>query len=180
MTGISHGTELIIELLAKGVPQSQVCTILGVTASTVSEVATTHEQLIADTSLVARLATVEMDETRDRIEAQALRQLERTLPLETDPLKLTRIAVALNQMTRRTKGETLRPVSQQVTVTQINLPASFLAQRENMRNEIVLNKNSEVVAIGDQTVAPASRAQITMMQEAMLPKAAQELAVEDI
>lgn len=180
MTGISHGTELIIELLSKGVPQSQVCTILGVAASTVSEVATTHEQLIADTSLVARLATVEMDETRDRIEAQALRQLERTLPLETDPLKLTRIAVALNQMARRTKGETLRPSNPQVTITQINLPASFLTQRENMRNEIVLNKNSEVVAIGDQTVAPASRAQITVMQEAMVPKAAQELAAEDI
>lgn len=184
MTGISHGTELIIELLAKGVPQNQVCTILQVSPSTVSEVASTHQQLIEDTSLVSRLATVEMDETRDRLEAMALRQLERTMPLETDPLKLTRIAVALNQMTRRTKGETLRPVAQQVTVTNINLPASFLNQRQNLRDSIVLNGQSEVVAIGDQTVAPATRAQIMTMQEAATPKSptqiAAELVVEDI
>ena len=74
MTGISHGTELIIELLAKGVPQNQVCTILQVSPSTVSEVASTHQQLIEDTSLVSRLATVEMDETRDRLEAMADRK----------------------------------------------------------------------------------------------------------
>ena len=124
--------------------------------------------------------TVEMDETRDRLEAMALRQLERTMPLETDPLKLTRIAVALNQMTRRTKGETLRPVAQQVTVTNINLPASFLNQQQNLHNSIVLNGQSEVVAIGDQTVAPATRAQIMTMQEAATPKQPQELVVEDI
>lgn len=167
MTGVAHGTEMIIELLAKGVSQSQVCSILQVAASTVSEVATAHAQLIEDTAMVARLASVEMDEVRDRLELAALNQLERVLPLECDPLKLARIATSINQMTRRTKGETLRPMTQQVTVTNITLPTSFLEQRQSLRQSVVLNAQSEVVAIGEQTVAPASRAQILEMQAQM-------------
>lgn len=184
MTGVAHGTEMIIELLAKGVSQSQVCSILQVAASTVSEVATNHAQLIEDTAMVSRLASVEMDEVRDRLELAALNQLERVLPLECDPLKLARIATSINQMTRRTKGETIRPMTQQVNVTNINLPAGFLEQRQSLRNSVVLNAQSEVVAIGDQTVAPASRAQILEMQAQMqatpVPINLSALAAEDI
>lgn len=183
MTGISHGTELIIELLAKGLPQGQVCSILQVAPSTVSEVATKHSEMIANTALVASLATYEMDEVRDRIEMKALQQLERVLPLESDPLKLARIATSLNQMSRRSKGEALRPVNHtEVTITNITLPSSFMQQRQQVRDSVVLNAESQVVAIGEQTVAPASRAQIQDMQVAMsIPiKPAQFVTAEDI
>lgn len=170
MSGISHGTQMIIDLLAKGVEQGRVCSILQVSPSTVSEVATQHEQLISDTALVANLATYEMDEIRDRLELQALTQLERSLPLEMDPTKLVRIATSINQMNRRTRGE--RPggsVTTNVTVTNITLPQTFLAQRQAVRDSVVLNNQSEVVAIGEQTVAPASRAQIQQMQQLNTP-----------
>jgi predicted XRE-type DNA-binding protein len=183
MTGISHGTELIIELLAKGVPQGQVCSILNVAPSTVSEVASTHQELISSTALVASLASYEMDEIRDRLEKQALEQLGKVLPLEMDAVKLARIAVSLNQMSRRSKGETLRPVNHtEVTITNITLPTSFLAQRQAVKDAVVLNAQSEVVALGEQTVAPASRAQIQDMQVALnLPiKLPQLVTVEDI
>lgn len=163
MTGTAPQTDLIIELLAKGVPQHQICTIADACASTISEIATTHAELIALTSQGARLMQYEMDELRDNIELKALRQLDRCIPLETDPLKLVRIATALNGMSRRSLGEKPTTSNVNVTVTQLNLPANFMQQRKSFEDGIVLNAASEVVAIGDRTTAPASRDQIERM-----------------
>lgn len=163
MTGTAPQTDLIIELLGKGVPQRQVCIIVDAAPSTVSEVATHYAEEIALAATGASLMQYEMDELRDDLELNALKQLKRCLPLETDPLKLTRIVTAINGMARRSVGE--RPQAANVTnnITNIQLPAAFLQQRKQFEDSIVLNAASEVVAIGDRTTAPASRDQIQQM-----------------
>jgi hypothetical protein len=181
MTGIAPQTELIIELLAKGVPQHQICTIADTCASTVSEVASTHSELIALTATGSRLMQYEMDELRDNIELQALKQLQKCIPLETDASKLARIATAINGMSRRSIGEKPTNTNVNVTVTQLNLPTNFMQQRKSFEEGIVLNAASEVVAIGDRTTAPASRDQIERMAaQAGLAQFANLITVNDL
>lgn len=165
MTGIAPQTELAIEMLGKGVPRAQVCNVLGITPSTLSEIATTYADQIELQTIGTNLMAYEMDVLRDELELQSLNQLKRCLPLETDPLKLTRIATAINGMARRSTGERPQAGAQinNVQVTNITLPANFMKSRQEFEQSVVLNAASEVVAIGDQTTAPASRDQIQMM-----------------
>lgn len=163
MTGATDSTSLVVELLGKGIEQAKVARILSLHPSTVSEVATRYAQEIEESIICADLARIENDEIMDRIESKALAQLERCLPLETDPLKLTRIVTSLNQMSRRSRGERpLLPAGgtvNNINVVQLNV-ATALQSRHAMSSAVTLNNKNEVVAIGGITMAPASKEQI--------------------
>lgn len=180
MTGIAPQTELIIELLAKRLAPAAICRICSVTAATVSEVATKYAEIIEAEAIVANMATVELDEIKDRLEMQALQQLQKSLPLEMDPSKLVRIAQSLNTMDRRSLGERVVATAQAAPTLVLNMPTTFITNFGSVQQQVVLNQNSEVVAVGTQTTAPASRDQIEKLVAAKQPLAPAAISVEDI
>jgi hypothetical protein len=183
MTGIAPQTELTVELLAKGLPQAQVAQILEMSVSSVNEIAQRYSQQIQDSRIVSSVAQYEMDQLKDTLEHKALQQLERCLPLEMDPTKLVRIAQSLNGMTRRTAGEHLAREASAAPTMVLNMPVTFVQHNLAVSQSVVLNSQSQVVAIGEQTTAPASRAQIERMAAAPAPAtlvAPEALSLEDI
>jgi len=128
-----------IELLAAGITQASVASALGVTEGRIS-------QIIANPVFASRLAEQKYTELRkhnvtdnkyDRIENKALDQLEKTLPIIMDPMKLTMIVSRLNQAKRRGASSPDSLVRQNPTV-RLNLGTRIIARfAVNGSNQVV-------------------------------------------
>lgn len=163
-----NGTQQrIMELLGAGASQVQVAMAVGVEESYVS-------QLMADEGFRAAvqerradvaLKHAETDAKIDSIEEKAWRRLDQLVELETNTMKLLKIATAANAAKRRTDGSQ-QAASTSAPVVNITLPQSAVV-------EFKMTTDKQVVEIGGRSMNTMSSAHV---HAALREKKAKELA----
>lgn len=160
---MERATELVVELLTKGITATEVARITGNTASAISQVKTTYADKILAGKAEAELAQGAHGARLDKLESLAASKLESVLDLETDSMKIARIFQTLNSAVRRDAGEaggsggnTITNTTQ--TVVQLDVPA-------HLRAPIVVTTNSsnDVVAVAGRDLTPASMRSINAL-----------------
>lgn len=128
-----------IELLSSGIEQHAVAAALGVTEGRIS-------QILANPLFAQKLAELKYEQLKkhndtdnkyDALEKKVLAQLERTLALVMDPMKLARILQTLNAAKRRGASAPDSLVRQRPTV-RLNIGTQILARfAVNGANQVV-------------------------------------------
>jgi hypothetical protein len=131
--------ERAIELLSSGIEQHAVASALGVTESRIS-------QILANPLFASKLAELKYEQLKkhndtdnkyDALEKKVLAQLERTLALVMDPMKLARILTVLNSAKRRGASAPDSLVRTKSTV-RLNISTQVLARfAVNGANQVV-------------------------------------------
>lgn len=138
--------EKILNLLSYGMAASDVADATGVSPSRIS-------QLLAEPEFKSRLdglkyermqGAAAKDDQMDRIEGKILDNLEKTVHLVADPLKLTRMLKEVNGLKRRTTGMGPAHAPDSKTV-KLNIGV-------NLINQFQVNANSEVIAVGGKSL----------------------------
>lgn len=139
--------EKALELLSSGYEQVQVASALGVTEGRISQIIANplFAEKLAELKFVQMKKHNETDNKYDKLEAKALDQLERSLPLVMDPMKLTNIVSRLNQAKRRGSTSPDSIVRKNPTI-RLNISQAVI-------NRFAVNGHNQVVtaAIGDQS-----------------------------
>lgn len=131
--------ERALELLASGVEQVAVASALGVTEGRISQILSDpkHAQKLAEMKYSQLIKHNETDNKYDSLEKKVLTQLERTLSLVMDPMKLARILTVLNSAKRRGASAPDSLVRQRPTV-RLNINSAVTARFSvNGANQVV-------------------------------------------
>lgn len=163
-------------MLSKNISQVEVARIVGCTASAVSQVATKYASQIQNSCALATASGDVMEDAMDRIESQLLEKIERTLPLETDLMKITRMFQVVNGAKRRSKGEGLNGGNFTIDnrkVVQLNLPAHMMKQVQYTTNE-----QNQVVEINGRNLSIASTKAIEVMAGITEPEELEHVQLE--
>lgn len=124
-----NGTqEKILDLLGAGVPQVQVATAVGVDESYVSQLMAEDwfRGAVQERRAAHAVESIEHDEKIDSIERRAWERIDKLLPLETNLMKLLKVAQVANAAKR--KSEVAVASTQPATIVNIALPQSALVQ----------------------------------------------------
>lgn len=136
----------ILQMLANGMKATDITDVVDVTASRISQLQAEPEfkRELEELRFAKTKNNINRDEQMDRIEDKLLDQLERTVSLIVDPMKLTRILKDVNSCKRRAGGN-LNSQAAPTTIIQLNVGQSIL-------NRYTVNANSEVVAVDGRTM----------------------------
>lgn len=150
--------ERALELLSSGIEQVAVASALGVTESRISQILANplYAQRLAELKYTQLMKHNETDNKYDALEKKVLAQLERTLALVMDPMKLARILTVLNSAKRRGASAPDSLVRQRPTV-RLNVSQTVLARFSvNGSNQVVQasigNETQDLVTIQSQGV----------------------------
>jgi hypothetical protein len=140
----------ILKLLGNGVAPSLVCCAVGCSESYVSQLLSDQEFAFEVAKLRCKdlEALRERDDRYDMLEDKLLDKLEHILPFLSRPRDIISALKEINQAKRRSTD--LLATSQQPTVVN-NIVVLHLPTRTT--TAFSLNKNNEVVAIGEQSLA---------------------------
>jgi hypothetical protein len=141
--------EYAIELLAKGIPTSQVAAAVGVDDSYISQLKADPEiqAQIASKQAATSIADSKFDETLERAEALALEKIEKNMQFATLGQALAAFRV-LNGARRRNDALVTADNITSVTVN-LTLPASSIPQ-------YVTNNKAEIVEVEGKTMISAT------------------------
>lgn len=162
--------ERILELLGAGASQSQVAMAVGVEESYISQLMAQEEFRKAVQELRAEAAAkhAAVDARIDSIEDKAWRRIDNLVELETNLMKLLKVAQAANAAKRRTQGVGMAQPATALTVN-IALPQAAVV-------EFTMSTDRQVVDIGGRamTTMPSK-----LVQERLKERKAERLA-EDV
>lgn len=132
----------IMSARAAGIRTGEIARAAGVSPGAISQ----RLAAVSENSGTAPATASAHDSAYDSLELRALAQLERTLAIVVDPLKLIRIVDSLNHARRR--GGALAESS---TSTSIQLVLPTIIQ-----NKIVLNSKNEVIEVDGRPLVTAT------------------------
>lgn len=137
--------EKILNLLSYGMKAADVADATGVSASRISQLLNEPEFKSAlDNLKYTRMqGYAAKDDQADRIEGKILDQLEKTVHLVADPLKLTRMLKDVNSLKRRTTGAGLA-TAPDAKVVNLNIGIGLISKFQ-------VNSNSEVIAVNGKS-----------------------------
>lgn len=142
-----------LELLSAGYDQVVVANSLGISQSRISQLVADpiFSRSLTEKRFVQLQKHNETDNHYDRLEKTALMQLERTLPMVMDPMKLAIVITRLNQAKRRGSSAPDSLVRQKPTV-RLNINAAVVAKFSlNGSNQVVStvvdNETQDLVTI---------------------------------
>lgn len=128
-----------LELLSSGIEQEHVASALGVTAGRISQLLSDPDfaSALAERKFVQLQKHNETDNKYDDLEKKVLGQLERTLSLVMDPMKLAIIMTRINQAKRRGASAPDSIVRNKSTI-QLNISPTVVARfAVNGANQVV-------------------------------------------
>jgi transcriptional regulator with XRE-family HTH domain len=170
--------EHAIQLLAQGIPTSQVAAAVGVSDSYISQLKSDEEvqRQIAERQAAHSIADSAFDETLERAESLALEKIEKNLPFANMGQALAAFRV-LNSARRRKDEVLQRDTAVSVTVN-LTLPASSLPRyTTNQANEIIEVEGKTMLSASAKTLdqilaARAGETQAALPQVTATEKAA--------
>lgn len=150
-------TDAAIELLGKGYKQSEVATILQVSDSAVSQIATNHAGRIRELSAEKAVVAKCIDDDIDELQATILSSLKERVAYEADPLKLTKMFGVLNGAKRRS---TATDVQDNNDIARVQLP-------QHLRQSVtfVQNTHNEITVVNGRSLETASQDRVKDLLE---------------
>lgn len=150
-----------LELLATGVPAAQCAAAIGVSPSRIAQLISdpVFSELVAERKYESLAAHNERDSKYDKLEDMALGQLEASLPMVMDPMKLARIAQTLNAAKRRGASAPESITSRQ-TIVNLVLPLGIL-----QKFAVQTNANNQVTTIDEQSMVTIQSGQVQGIAE---------------
>lgn len=134
----------IIKLLAAGLPAARVAESLGIDPSYVSQFLSIEENKAAvqDAKFEVLNQHNEADSKLNRLEDKVRDQLEQTIGMIWDPMKLARVFQVVNAAKRR-GVERISDISAGSTVVNLNMPQRIV-------NNFVVNSHNQVINAGGE------------------------------
>lgn len=172
-----------IDMLGKGYDAKAVSSVTGMSIDAVRTLADKFMPAIIHTRVEQQTVELAMQDKAFAIEKLALDRLETAVRMETDSMKLMRIynTMRLNNDKVRMEKKGLNPMGTTVinaTVVRLEVPHA-LAQRQEFRDSITIDSASRVIAIGDKSVASASKNMIDTLAAARTAATNAPLTAED-
>ena len=173
--------EHAINLLAQGIPTSQVAAAVGVSDSYISQLKADEEvqRQIAERQAAHSIADSNFDSTLERAEAMALEKIEKNLPFANMGQALA--AFRILNSARRRKDELIQKDTAVSVTVNLTLPANNIPRYiTNQANEIVEVEGKTMISASAKTLdeilaARAGEAQKQLPQTTAVEKAAQML-----
>lgn len=156
---MERGTKVAVELLGKGMTQSEVAAVLGVSDSAISQVASNYREQIDELRDDANLGKAGSSALLDKMERTILEKLELAVPMENDVMKLAKMFQVINGAVRRDKGE-VGGAAQTKTVVNLNLP-HFM--QKNVAYQ--LNAEKQVVEVNGRNLVTANQEKVRELAE---------------
>ena len=173
--------EHAIQLLAQGIPTSQVAAAVGVSDSYISQLKADEEvqRQIAERQAAHSIADSNFDDTLERAESLALEKIEKNLPFANMGQALSAFRI-LNSARRRKDDLVQKDTAISVTVN-LTLPANNIPRYiTNSANEIIEVEGKTMISASAKTLdqilaARAGETQLALPQTTAVEKAAQML-----
>lgn len=173
--------EHAIQLLAQGIPTSQVAAAVGVSDSYISQLKADEEvqRQIAERQAAHSIADSNFDDTLERAESLALEKIEKNLPFANMGQALSAFRI-LNSARRRKDDLVQKDTAISVTVN-LTLPANNIPRYiTNSANEIIEVEGKTMISASAKTLdqilaARAGETQPALPQTTAVEKAAQML-----
>ena len=173
--------EHAIQLLAQGIPTSQVAAAVGVSDSYISQLKADEEvqRQIAERQAAHSIADSNFDDTLERAESLALEKIEKNLPFANMGQALSAFRI-LNSARRRKDDLVQKDTAISVTVN-LTLPANNIPRYiTNSANEIIEVEGKTMISASAKTLdqilaARAGETQLALPQTTVVEKAAQML-----
>lgn len=157
---MDNGTRTVIDLLAKGLSQTEIAKMFNVTPSAVCQINSKHKDLIDSKRDDTKLAKVTNDTMLDKIERTLLDKIEQLAPMETDLRVLGQMLRTVNGAVRRSSGESAGVgTGATVATAQLHLHANFI------QNNIQFKQDSEgqIVQVEGTNLSTASSNKVMEM-----------------
>jgi len=169
----SAALEKAIELLGRRVPSSVVASATGLSLSYLHE-------MVQDEHFMGRIVALQTEKLKEatdrdnkynRLEDLLLDRLTMQVPGMFDPVKTANVLKIVNSAIRRGAGEN-NPAEQigAGQVVNLSIPAHLLNMFDRGKQEIVLNENKEVIAVGDTRLGRMDSTNLLNIAEAELVK----------
>lgn len=173
--------EHAINLLAQGIPTSQVAAAVGVSDSYISQLKADEEvqRQIAEKQAAHSIADSNFDDTLERAESLALEKIEKNLPFANMGQALA--AFRILNGARRRKDEVLQKDTALSVTVNLTLPANNIPRYiTNQANEIIEVEGKTMLSASAKTLdqilaARAGETQLALPQTTVVEKAAQML-----
>ena len=173
--------EHAINLLAQGIPTSQVAAAVGVSDSYISQLKADEEvqRQIAEKQAASSIADSNFDSTLERAEAMALEKIEKNLPFANMGQALA--AFRILNSARRRKDELIQKDTAVSVTVNLTLPANNIPRYiTNQANEIIEVEGKTMISASAKTLdqilaARAGETQPALPQTTAVEKAAQML-----
>lgn len=173
--------EHAIQLLAQGIPTSQVAAAVGVSDSYISQLKADEEvqRAISEKQAAHSIADSNFDDTLERAESLALEKIEKNLPFANMGQALAAFRI-LNGARRRKDELVQKDTAISVTVN-LTLPANNIPRYiTNQANEIIEVEGKTMLSASAKTLdqilaARAGETQLALPQTTVVEKAAQML-----
>lgn len=173
--------EHAIQLLAQGIPTSQVAAAVGVSDSYISQLKADEEvqRAISEKQAAHSIADSNFDDTLERAESLALEKIEKNLPFANMGQALA--AFRILNSARRRKDEVLQKDTAISVTVNLTLPANNIPRYiTNQANEIIEVEGKTMLSASAKTLdqilaARAGETQLALPQTTVVEKAAQML-----
>ena len=173
--------EHAIQLLAQGIPTSQVAAAVGVSDSYISQLKADEEvqRAISEKQAAHSIADSNFDDTLERAESLALEKIEKNLPFANMGQALA--AFRILNGARRRKDEVLQKDTAISVTVNLTLPANNIPRYiTNQANEIIEVEGKTMLSASAKTLdqilaARAGETQLVLPQTTAVEKAAQML-----
>lgn len=173
--------EHAIQLLAQGIPTSQVAAAVGVSDSYISQLKADEEvqRAISEKQAAHSIADSNFDDTLERAESLALEKIEKNLPFANMGQALA--AFRILNGARRRKDEVLQKDTAISVTVNLTLPANNIPRYiTNQANEIIEVEGKTMLSASAKTLdqilaARAGETQLALPQTTVVEKAAQML-----
>lgn len=173
--------EHAINLLAQGIPTSQVAAAVGVSDSYISQLKADEEvqRAISERQAAHSIADSNFDDTLERAESLALEKIEKNLPFANMGQAL--MAFRILNSARRRKDELIQKDTAVSVTVNLTLPANNIPKYiTNQANEIIEVEGKTMISASAKTLdqilaARAGEAPVALPQTTAVEKAAQML-----
>lgn len=167
--------EKIIAYLGQGIQQSIVASSCGVTPAYVSQLLELEEVRTEVAELKAKQLQValDVDSTIERVEAEALRQIEKKLPFVRSAVEAAKVYSTLNAAKRKASSAASSEdviAAQQVTII---VPRGAALHFK-------INANNQVIEVEGRTMAPLPSRALPDLQRSKLATASDKSEVQDV
>lgn len=161
---MERGTKIVVELLASGMPTGEVAETVGCTSSAVSQVADAYSEAIAQRALEMKHTanspvgsegsiSADIDSRLDSLEHTILEKIEKTLPLETNLMKLSKVFQTINGAKRRSRNEGL---PQGAVVNNTQVVALTLPEHISRSPKYKTNSQGQIIEVDGTVLETAS------------------------
>lgn len=153
--------QYIQDALARNFQPEQIALGLGISASAVSQLISTHNIKVGGHSK----KSADLDDAFDDLEALAARKLKTALAVcELDPVKLSAVLARVNGLKRRSQGEGQGVLGgSHAALVQLQLPEN-LGRNVN----VIVSPRNEIVEIEGRTIATIDKQNLVKMSHARL------------